>query len=335
MNKIKILSILVTLSAAALAPSLAEAAPKKGPLEGEPVVRKKLQLRRFRFQITPYVGMSLSQPFVHMGYVGARLGTHFADWIGVRAGFGYGVVNLDSKLLRAINDGGVPVGIEPGQADPSVANGDVCGDYNRDGSVDAPNGGAPCRELAEASNPAPLRHDFQAGLTRAQWQASIDAVFTPFSGKLGLFSAIFTEYDIYVFGGLGLMGWQKHYKNQESTSEILNLETDPTAPNYCSEGDLGQNGPGAAECLLHPVKADTGVKIGGSFGAGVNLFLTDWVALNLEIQDIVTSNNLAGLNTTVTDVPPVVDKNDKDVFHNVTMQLGARFYIPFKAKRTK
>ena len=332
MNKIKILSILVTLSAAALAPSLAEAAPKKGPLEGEPVVRKKLQLRRFRFQITPYVGMSLSQPFVHMGYVGARLGTHFADWIGVRAGFGYGVVNLDSKLLRAINDGGVPVGIDPGTADPSVANGPVCGDYTGNGMVDAANGGAPCRELAEGDNPAPLLHDFQAGLTRAQWQASVDAVFTPFSGKLGLFSAIFTEYDIYVFGGLGLMGWQKHYKNAESTSDQLNLDTsNPELDTYCQEANVGQN----PECLLHPVKADTGVKVGGSFGAGVNLFLTDWVALNLEIQDIVTSNNLAGLNTTITDVPPVVDKDDKDVFHNVTMQLGAKFYIPFKAKRTK
>jgi len=77
------------------------------------------------------------------------------------------------------------------------------------------------------------------------------------------------------------------------------------------------------------------VKVGGSFGAGVNLFLADFVSLNLEIQDIVTSNNLAGLNTTVEDIPPIVDRQDRDVFHNVTLQLGARFYIPFKAKRTK
>lgn len=334
MNKLKILSVLAPLLTVALAPSLAEAAPKKGPLEGEPAVRKKLQLRRFRFQVTPFVAMSLSQPFVHMGYVGARIGTHFADWIGVRAGFAYGILNLDSKLLKAINDGGVPVGVAPGQADTSVPNGPVCGDYNADGSVDAAGGGAPCREIAERDNPAPLLHDFRAGLTRPQWQSSLDVVFTPFSGKLGLFSAIFTEYDIYVFGGLGLMGWQKHYGN-ESTSQILNLDTNPESPMFCSEGTLGQSGPGGRECLLHPVKADTGVKVGGSFGAGVHMFITDWVALNLEVQDIVTSNNLAGLNTTVTDIPPRVNKDDKDVFHNVTLQLGAKFYIPFKAKRTK
>jgi hypothetical protein len=334
MNKLKILSVLVTLLGASLAPSIAEAAPKKGPLEGEPAVRKKLQLRRFRFQITPFVAMSLSQPFVHMGYVGGRIGTHFADWIGIRAGFGYGIINLDSKLLKAINSGGVPEGVPVGQVDGSVPNGPTCGDYDGNGSVDAAGGGAPCRELAEGGNPAPLLHDFQAGLTRAQWQSSLDVVFTPFSGKLGLFSAIFTEYDIYIFGGLGLMGWEKHYGSR-STSERLGLDTNPDSDAFCSEGPLGQQGPGAVECLLHPVKADTGVKVGGSFGAGAHVFITDWVSLNLEIQDIVTSNNLAGLNTTINDIPPRVNNDDKDVFHNVTLQLGAKFYIPFKAKRTK
>lgn len=315
----KLFTICAFLAGAVALPSVANAA-KPGPLVGEPIVRKKLQYRKFRFQITPYIGMSLSQPFVHMGYVGARVGTHFADWIGVRAGFGYGVVALDSKLLRAINDGGLPVGVAPGANDTSVPNGPQCA-----------NPGPPCRELMQADNPAPLLHDFQAGLTRAQWQASLDAVFTPFSGKLGLFSALFTEYDIYVFGGLGLMGWNRHFPDVDSTADALGVSTNPDDANYCGVQGQGQN----SECLLHPVAADAGVKVGGSFGAGVNVFLADFVALNLEIQDIVTSNNLAGLNTTVEDIPPVVDRLDNDAFHNVTLQFGARFYIPFKAKRTK
>jgi outer membrane beta-barrel protein len=293
-------------------------ARKKGVLEGEPIVRKKLQLRKFRFQLTPFIGMSLSQPFVHMGYVGARAGVHFADWIGLRAGFGYGVVALDSKLLKAINRGGLPVGIEPGATDTSVSGGPMC--------PTEPSGGAPCRQIVDDDNPAPLLHDFRSGLTKAQWQASVDAVFTPFSGKLGLFSAIFTEYDIYLFGGLGLVGFNQRYSGAQSTAELLGID-----PETCIQGDGTEND----ECILHPVKSDTGVKVGGSFGAGLNLFLTDWVSLNLEFQDIVTRNNLAGLNTTVSDIPPKVDNGDKDVFHNVTFQLGATFYMPFKAKRTK
>ncbi|MCX4245810.1 hypothetical protein [Paraliomyxa miuraensis] len=322
----KLLTVAAVLSAAWIwAPAQASAAPggRKSVLEGEPIVRQKLQLRKFRFQLTPYVGMSLSQPFVHMGYAGAKAGFHFADWIGVRAGFGYGVVPVESSLLRAINGGGLPVGIAPGQPDTSVANGPTC--------PAEPSGGAPCRPLAETDNPAPLLHDFQAGLTRAQWQASVDAVFTPFAGKLGLFSAAFTNYDIYLFGGLGLMGWSKHYKDQDSTAERLGLDTDPGNPTYCTSAASGQN----AECLLHPVLPDDGIKLGFSFGGGVHLFTGNAVAINLEVQDIVTSNNLAGLNTTVADIPPLVDRADKDVFHNVTLQLGAKIYIPFKAKRTK
>jgi outer membrane beta-barrel protein len=302
----------------AFAPSEAQAR-KKGVLEGEPIVRKKLQLRKFRFQLTPFIAMSLSQPFVHMGYVGARVGTHFADWIGLRAGFGYGVIALDSKLLKAVNNGGLPRGVAPGEVDDSIAAGQTC-----------PADGPPCRRAGaiEDDNPAPLRHDFRAGVTKAQWQASVDAVFTPFSGKLGLFSAIFTEYDIYVFGGLGLVGWNKRYGDRSTAEQ---LEIPQTGPMAC----IGDNGTENEECILHPVKADTGVKVGGSFGGGLNLFLTDWVALNLEFQDIITRNNIAGLNTTVSDIPPRVDKDDKDIFHNVTFQLGATFYIPFKAKRTK
>jgi outer membrane beta-barrel protein len=312
-----ILTALAALTAyGAWSPEQAHAR-KKGVLEGEPIVRKKLQLRKFRFQLAPFVGMSLSQPFVHMGYVGARIGVHFADWIGIRAGFGYGVVHLDSKLLKAVNNGGLPVGVDPGVMDTSVPGGDTC-----------PVGGAPCRKGSETSNPAPLRHDFRSGLTRAQWQSSVDVVFTPFSGKLGLFSAIFTEYDIYVFGGLGLVGFAKQYKDR-STAQQLGLPT--SGAQLCQDSTGAQND----ECLLHPVKADKGVKIGGSFGAGLNLFLTDWVSLGFEFQDIVTRNNVAGLNTTVTDIPPRVDKSDRDAYHNVTFQLGATFYFPPKAKRTK
>ena len=322
MNTRKIATFLAVFVGVGLYASEASA-KKKGPLEGEPIVRKKMELRKFRFQLTPYVGMSLSQPFVHMGYVGAKATFHFADWIGVRGTFGYGIVPLESKLLKAINNGGLPEGRAPGTPDPDLG--------NRAGTECA--GSAPCRNTFEQDNPAPLLHDFRSGLVRAQWQASVDAVFTPFAGKLGLFSAIFTEYDIYVFGGLGLVNYAKHY-NDESTIQLNGLEDDVGAANFCQDDSLG--GAQNPECLLHPVAADTGVKVGGSFGGGINLFAgVPWVAINFEIQDIVTGVNLAGLNTTVDDVPPRVNGSDRDVFHNVTFQLGARFYFPFKAKRSE
>jgi len=303
-------AVAAVTAACLLAPATASAR-KKGPLEGEPSVRNKLQLRRYRVYITPMVAMSLSQPFVHMGYVGGRVGFHFTDWIGLRAGFGYGLIKLKSRLLKdVVDEGGLPEGIDTGLAAPT----------------------RPYQNPDETDNPAPLVHDFKAGLTRAEWQSSVDAVFTPFAGKLGLFSAVFTEYDIYIFGGVGIMGWKKHWPNAKSTSELLALNTNVGDAGYCSPSTSDEAN---VECLLHPVVADDGVKVGGSFGGGLHLFITDWVSINLEVQDIVTRNNLTGLNATVEDVPPVIDKKDKNAFHNVTGQIGATFYIPFKAKRVR
>jgi outer membrane beta-barrel protein len=288
-----------------LLPSTAHA-KKPGVLEGKPIVVERIELRKLRFSFTPMVGMTLSQPYVHKGFAGGKLRFDITDWIGVRGGFSYGVLDVDAKLLKAINGGGLPEGVEAaGRAEP-------------------------VRPNSELDNPAPLLHDFRAGLTKLQWQASADLAFTPFAGKLGIFQSIFTEYDIYIFGGVGITSWAKHYPNK-STSEILGLNTDPNNEFYCREGGTGpQNG----ECLLHPVKAEEGVKVGGSFGGGLHLFITDWVSINPEIHDIVVSQNIAGLNATITDVPPVVDNTDRVAVHNVTFNLGVTFYFPPRAKRS-
>ena len=312
MRKNRTLTQLAAPLAAALLllPSIAEA-KRKSPLEGKPVVVRRLELRQLRFTITPVAAISLSQPFVHVGYAGAKLDFYIRDWLGVRGTFLYGVLSRDAKLLKALNDGGLPVGLEPGTPENPTA--------------------APVRPIDQLDNPAPLRHDFQAGLTRNQWLASADVVFTPFSGKLGLFSALFTEYDIYLFGGLGLSSWGRQYPNVNSTSESLGLGPDcrPLA------------NPGAAgdpECLLHPVVPDTGIKIGPSFGGGLHIFLADWASLNLEFQDIMSLNNIAGLNNTVEDILEegrvVVDGKDNNWNHNATVQLGVKFYLPPKAKRS-
>jgi outer membrane beta-barrel protein len=302
-----------------LLPSEAQA-KKPGVLEGKPVVVDRLELRKLRFQITPMVGMSLSQPFVHKGFAGANLRFDFTDWIGLRASFMYGVIDVESKLLKALNDGGLPLGIN----DPG-------------GEITAATAEGPYRPISELNNPAPLRHDLQAGLTKLQFTGSLDVAFTPFSGKLGLFSALFTEYDIYVFGGLGFVNWARHYPNARSTSEQLGIpnSTNTEGMGYCEEVNTGAPN---IECLLHPVKADTGFRLGGSFGAGLHLFVTDWLSINPEVHDIVVGHNDAGLNATITDVPPRVNNTangDRVVRHNVSFNLGLTFYVPPKAKRSR
>ena len=324
MHRIRTLTILAASLAAliTLLPDTAQA-KRKSPLEGKPVVVRKLELRKLRVGITPFVGMSLSQPFVHKGYVGGKLHFDFTDWIGLRGVFAYGVLDFDAKLLKGL---GRP-GDDPGST--SLPEGVPANTPENMTNV-------PVRADSDFNNPAPLAHDFHAGLTKNSFLSSVDLVFTPFSGKLGLFSGIFTEYDLYLFGGLGLAGFKRHYPNVKSTVDGLkgtdNLNT-AAGPDYCrptgnTTADVNR------ECFLHPVAPDTGVKVGASFGGGFHVFLADWAAVNLDVQDILVKNNPAGLNATTTEVPPVVDKKDKNWNHNVMLTLGVTFYFPPKAKRS-
>jgi outer membrane beta-barrel protein len=311
-----------------LFPSEAQA-KKPGVLEGKPVVVDRLELRKYRFQIVPAIGISLSQPFVHKGLVGANVRFDFTDWIGIRASFMYGVIDVENKLLKALNDGGLPVGVNDVNGDVTMASGE-----------------GPFRPTDELDNPSALRQDFQAGLTKLQFQGSLDLAFTPFAGKLGLFSAVFTEYDIYIFGGLGFANWKRHYPDARSTSQQLTEDygamglgivnsTNPGADNYCENAAGEPN----SECLLHPVSPDNGFRLGGSFGAGLHLFITDWLAINPEVHDIIVAHNDAGLNATITDVPPTVanggNGSDRVARHNVSFNLGFAFYLPPKAKRSR
>ncbi len=319
------------------APSIAQA-KKPGVLEGKNVVVDKIELRKLRFSITPQIGMSLSQPFVHKGLVGAVLRFDITDWIGIRGSFMYGVVNIERSLLKDLvgkdgaGSGTLPQGFEDGAMTPGGGT-NAC----------AP-GEAFCRNTADLFNPAPLVNDFQAGLTRLQFTSSLDLAFTPFAGKLGMFQSIFTEYDIYVFGGVGITQWKRHYPDVTTTSERNQIQNtdDRTAPNYCRvNAGMGAQ---SEECLLHPVKADEGIRVGPSFGAGTHIFITDWVSINLEVHDIMVQQNIVGLNATVGDVPAVVNNgprsddlgaSDRVWAHNASVNLGATFYFPPKAKREK
>lgn len=313
---------LAVASAVTVAPSVAQA-KKPGVLEKKPIVENKIELRKLRFQLTPRIGTTLSQPYVHKGLVGGELRFDFLDFLGVRATGAYGLISVDSAVLKDLNGGALP------EAETAAEDGGGC------------LAGLPCRPAAEAFNPAALKSDFRAGLTDLKWQASADLMFTPLAGKLGMFSAIFTEYDLYVFGGLGITGWGNTYDPDKNptTSEIYGIEnsTDPNGvdamgnPNYCEISDGTVN----RDCQLHPVKADTGIRLGPSFGAGLHLFVSDWGAVNIEVQDIMVQQNITGLNATVEDPLPIVDNDDRVWTHNVATTLGFTLYFPFKAKRTR
>lgn len=304
-----------------LLPSVAQA-KRPGVLEGKPIVERKKELRKFRVFITPYSGMSLAQPYVHVVPVGASLAFNFTDSLGLRVLFDYSVFKMKTKLTRALTG--------DGEDDQSPLPRGV----NRENPSE-PGDDRPSSQIWEQ---APLLHDFQAGLTQLQWQGSADFTFTPFSGKLGLFSSIFQSYDLYLFAGVGFQNWTQHYKGAKSTTERKDDLKPNTNPNSLEDGACRESIPGTKatrvndECALHPVVAQTGTKIGPSFGGGVHIFVTDWMAINTEVQNVLYKHNDTGFSSN-REVFPIVDSKDNAWRHNITWRLGFSFYLPGKAKR--
>ncbi|MBK6848730.1 MAG: outer membrane beta-barrel domain-containing protein [Proteobacteria bacterium] len=142
--------------------------------------------------------------------------------------------------------------------------------------------------------------ELHSGLSDLRLAADLRAVFTPISGKLSLFSALFLHYDCYLFAGFG-MG-------------ILANGTDDPGVDAANEGFQ----PGAA------------------WGLGVRVFANDYVAIGLELKDLFFADNESGGDTTrglsaaekQRNGVPVVDGDDQSLQHHFFFGLNATFFLP-------
>ncbi len=86
-----------------LVPTLAMA-EEKSPLEGQPAVRHKLELREGRFELGLSTGISLNRMVRNALLVGVKLEYHLNDWLSVGADVGYGIgfdTGLSSEIAGA------------------------------------------------------------------------------------------------------------------------------------------------------------------------------------------------------------------------------------------
>lgn len=250
-------------------PALAHA-ERRDPLEGQPSIRHKVEMRKMRFEVTPGLMTSINQDF--RTFIGGSvvLQLHLTDWlgIGVQGAFGGGV---DTKLTSTITD--------------------ILKDTE--------------------AGPQPSKNQFNDHLASIKALFSAYVAVTPFAGKLSLFGAAFLKYDLYAMVGIGgmLVG-----NNFVSTSDSLqrdcldvNVKTDP---NQCDPQNAG-------------------FKFGGMFGAGVHLYFTDWVGVNIEVRDYLAPINQGGLDTN-SDFK--LDGKDESLQNNLFFNLGLTFMLPPTAK---
>jgi outer membrane beta-barrel protein len=147
-------------------------AERKSPLEGQPAIRHRYEMRKGRFELGPAFGFTINRSLRHAILFGAKLQYHLNDWLSLGADFGYGI-GIDSGLTTELKN--------------------QCG-TSCIGSASDPSQNDDVKAWDEHQN----------RFSNIQLAGDIRVNFTPVAGKMGIFSKLFIGYDFYIFGGLGL-----------------------------------------------------------------------------------------------------------------------------------
>jgi outer membrane beta-barrel protein len=139
-----------------------------GPLAGAPAVRKMRIYRDGRFELRPQLAATMNDEFSRSMQVGAQIGYHLTDWLGIHAFFNYSVVKIDTSLTDQIGEKGITT------------------DFNR---LNLPN-----------------KKNFKDQIGKIDYLAGAQATFIPLRGKLAMFQALFVDTDFYLFAGAAFAG---------------------------------------------------------------------------------------------------------------------------------
>jgi outer membrane beta-barrel protein len=170
-------------------------------------------------------------------------------------------------------------------------------------------------EVNVLSLPRPGGFPDQIG--KIQWIAAPQLHFIPLRGKLGIFEKLFIDTDFYLLGGVGFIGL-------EERAEVLGSDFD-----RCSTGDLAMQ----ITCLTPSQgERETRMAIAPTFGAGLSLFMGDWIAMTLEWRALPFAWNTSGTDESGNakgDFPDEQINSDDQLAHfNHMFSLGFSFYLP-------
>jgi outer membrane beta-barrel protein len=153
--------------------------------------------------------------------------------------------------------------------------------------------------------PDPSKAQFEQHLNSIPIHGAAYASFKPFYGKLAAFGSIFLSYSFYVQGGLA----------------VAVLDNDCCDfPTNAGDGDPRTDPP-----------TNDGTQLGIYAATGMQVFFSDFLALDLSVRDYYFRDNPSGLDYTgdlrVTD-------DDNRLMHHFAVGAGLSLFFPRKARRT-
>lgn len=146
----------------------------------------------------------------------------------------------------------------------------------------------------------PTKAEAQRAMQKIKGMYGLQLELVPFTGKYSMFGKLFAHYDFYLFGGLGL----------------ISVEPTDTGIGACGSSAVANQ---QYYC------GTTGTKVGGTFGVGLHSYFTHWLALDVELRDL-----LAQLNPSGRDTNGDLSATTADLTWTHTISVGANlvFYLP-------
>jgi hypothetical protein len=174
----------------------------------------------------------------------------------------------------------------------------------------------------------PNAKNFPDQIGRLKWIVAPQVSFIPLRGKLGIFEKLFVDTDFYIFGGVAFVGLQ------ERADVALDFTTACRA--------MGTTGGLAAEinCLAPTQgKSANRMAIAPTFGAGLSLYLADFLSMSLEWRALPFSWNTSGTDESGNargDFPDdAINASDHLSHFNHFLTLGFGFYLPTHPRISK
>lgn len=174
----------------------------------------------------------------------------------------------------------------------------------------------------------PSNERFPDQIGQMKFLAGVQATFIPLRGKLSLFQALFVDTDFYIFGGAA-------FASLEERANVTDGRCDVESPDF---------GDGSA-CLASQTARASRMQVAPTFGAGLSLYLTNFMGLTLEYRAFPFKWNNSGTDEGGLSKNRRPDKNgefpdgkideaDRFFHFNQMFTIGLAFYLPWTGKVT-
>jgi outer membrane beta-barrel protein len=178
----------------------------------------------------------------------------------------------------------------------------------------------------------PSKEGFAKQIGHLNFITGAQATFIPLRGKLALFQAAFVDTDFYIFLGAALA-------SVEERADVKN-----PAARACTDPALYRANP--MVCESTQTQRSSRMQLAPTFGVGLSLYFTDYVAMTLEWRAFPFKWNTSGTDEggTGKNRQPKSDgefpdgqitESDRTFQFNQMFGLGFAFYLPAKSKLTE